>query len=648
MKLVTVEVKNYRRFEEPARLETYGPVVCIVGPNEAGKSSLLDAMMALNDTGSLVEQDSTRDSGNVAKVSASYLLEDDDRAAISHIPGGDDVRWWTVSREPNGQLTFVLVPNVSIDLSTRQKVRATLAHYVDDKALKRLGKAGKVDPPKMIDQALGVLENNVEQLSDRQTKAVRDLGVFLTNQADNVSPPSKDDEYKAFLRQLSEYREGPSTRQQACNELNGRRPLFVKFDDPDRDLKSSYDLARYANEPPLALRNVARLGELDLPELLASMQSGPATKRSTLVDNAKQKLLTSLEGTWRQAKIGIGLDTENTTLEVSIFDRELGEFTELSSRSAGLKWFVAFRAFMETVNEPDRDPPILLVDEAESHLHYDAQADLVQLFYDQPVANKVIYTTHSAGCLPQDLGASIRVVRPVADAKSVVQHNPWIEQESLGITPLVHGMGATTLAFMPSRRAVMVEGSTDAMLYPTLFREVAGKDNLEFQVVPGVSFAARAKQIGLKTEAESLVFVLDNDQAGLDYRDELTMCGISPESIFIVGEGAVGIVELEDLIDPGQFAEAVSSIVNDFGKPELEFQSTDIPGFERMAAVSKWCKEHGMNVGKRNIALRLVEMKSRAHQNGEECRLIWSEREDLLAHVYEQINHVMGIGKKEE
>jgi predicted ATP-dependent endonuclease of OLD family len=54
--------------------------------------------------------------------------------------------------------------------------------------------------------------------------------------------------------------------------------------------------------------------------------------------------------------------------------------------------------------------PILLLDEIETHLHYDAQADLAQMLAKQEIVAKVIYTTHSMGCLPEDLGTGVRFI----------------------------------------------------------------------------------------------------------------------------------------------------------------------------------------------------------------------------------------------
>src|SRR5690606_32745520 len=144
--------------------------------------------------------------------------------------------------------------------------------------------------------------------------------------------------------------------------------------------------------------------------------------------------------------------------------------TLIAERSDGFRAFVSLLAF--TRRHSPSAAPILLLDEAEQHLHYDAQADLVAMFHKQDIAAKIVYTTHSAGCLPHDLGSGVRAIEPIRGAdgedsgRSRVVNSFW--QEGPGYTPLLLLMGARNLAFAPSRRSLLVfgEGGTELVLLP--------------------------------------------------------------------------------------------------------------------------------------------------------------------------------------
>ncbi len=140
-----------------------------------------------------------------------------------------------------------------------------------------------------------------------------------------------------------------------------------------------------------------------------------------------------------------------------------------------------------TADSPSK--PILLIDEAETHLHYAGQADLIKVFERQTAAETIIYSTHSLGCLPQDLGSSIRAVAQTGPERSEIRRSAW--SQGAGLTPMVLAMGANALAFTPARYAVIGEGITEMLLLPTLLREARrpAKRNapFKFQVVPGLA-----------------------------------------------------------------------------------------------------------------------------------------------------------------
>ena len=170
--------------------------------------------------------------------------------------------------------------------------------------------------------------------------------------------------------------------------------------------------------------------------------------------------------------------------------------------SDGMRAFIALLAYT-AVNAEGLTPPVLLVDEAELHLHYAAQADLVQVLTEQTAASQVIYTTHSAGCLPEDIGTGVRLVVPIdgADRSRVI--NWFWDDDEPGFGPLLHGMGyaAGAFAFTPARFAVFAEGATELVLLPTLLREATGRRRIEFQVAPGLALVNRDTASTLKIEA---------------------------------------------------------------------------------------------------------------------------------------------------
>jgi hypothetical protein len=305
-------------------------------------------------------------------------------------------------------------------------------------------------------------------------------------------------------------------------------------------------------------------------------------------------------------------------------------------RSEGLRQFVALVAL--TAGEGHDVPPILLIDEAEMHLHYDAQADLMETLAKQTAAAQIIYTTHSSACLPEDLGSSIRVVRGVGEEmRSVVDQQFWSEE--VGIVPLLLAMGAGSMAFVPLRAAVIAEGGSELVLLPSLIKEAIRQPRLGYQVVPGAAQAPPTRIAGLDLSGTRTVWVLDGDQGGEDRRKYLTRHGIEEKRIRLLHESTGGF-DLEDLIRPATYVRGVSNYAADFGV-EAEFTEEDLPleNCGRHRVVAAWCREQGIKEpGKTAIANKVLALR------GEEP-LSDPEHHPLLRDLHRGLRSQLGVGR---
>ena len=128
----------------------------------------------------------------------------------------------------------------------------------------------------------------------------------------------------------------------------------------------------------------------------------------------------------------MNIDVDETGLRTHVVDTDTRRFTRIEERSEGLRAFVTLALFLGS--QALEVPPILLIDEAELHLHSDAQADLVGGLLKQINATQVWYTTHSPACLPSDLGTGIRLLER-HDEKSDIKSHFWTNNEP-GFGPL--------------------------------------------------------------------------------------------------------------------------------------------------------------------------------------------------------------------
>ncbi len=249
------------------------------------------------------------------------------------------------------------------------------------------------------------------------------------------------------------------------------------------------------------------------------METGDSSRARTRERRANEQLKRQLGPRWRQERIDVELRINGTALEVLIVEgHSHGETTPIEERSDGLRVFVALTAFL--ARKKFELPPILLVDELETHLHLDAQADLVEVLTKDVEASQVLYTTHSPGCLPRDLGTGIRLVTPDETNRSVSMLRNDFWTSGAGFSPLLFAMGASAAAFSALRKAVFCEGPSDMILLPSLFRIALGLEDIEFQVAHGLA-QINGSVDDLELAAAKVVYLLDGDEGGTEYRERL-------------------------------------------------------------------------------------------------------------------------------
>jgi predicted ATP-dependent endonuclease of OLD family len=606
MRLVSAELHGYRRFAESTKIDLYGRLIAIVGPNEAGKSSILRALDQSDSNDPIPPEDLTRRSEvgpNQVVVKLRWLIEPDDRAAIAHLHSGTDPKrayWLVVSKQADGVITTEVEPRLVRDLGPRHQ----LAERLDD-ARQTEGWMAEVETqdtaadPKRLGRLIEALTSPAGQLLPEIIADVQQLAALLRDQ-------NGDEDLAKDLDALVEHESQPHPNSEARKILYDRTPDFLTFGEQERALDSQYDLNVVEADPPAALGNLAELVDLDLGDLHSTIARNDTGDVVRILSDANARLAEAFKA-WTQYPIEVRFDNDGAVLRIHVSTLG-GGYSQLGERSDGLKQFVALIAL--TAAKPRSISPILLIDEAESHLHYDAQADLMQVFARQDAAAQIIYTTHSAGCLPEDLGAGIRIVEPLqASNHSRVLNRFWSGEP--GLSPLLLGMGAATLAFVPVRNAVITEGPSELVLLPTLLREATGRVAMGYQIAPGASNVKPASVAGLDLQAPRTAWLVDGDRSGAQLRKKLTKAGIPRDRIVTLGEGHEAGLVLEDLIEPDVYLWAVNEELRlrTNGIAD-ELTPEELPKVNRPAAVDAWCDAKGYEPpGKINIANHIIEQR---------------------------------------
>jgi predicted ATP-dependent endonuclease of OLD family len=254
--------------------------------------------------------------------------------------------------------------------------------------------------------------------------------------------------------------------------------------------------------------------------------------------------------------------------------------------------------------------PILLIDEIEQRLHYDAQADLIQVLSKQELSKKIIYTTHSAGSLPSDLGLGVHLVtvRPDAPHYSKINNRFW-EGEVAGFSPLLVGLGASTLAFFPTRRALVAEGPSDMILLPLLFKDALEVEGIDFQVVPGLSSVSRSQLPALNANGSHVCYLIDSDSGKSGIAPILRDAGVPDRLIFELAVGRQTGFSVEDFISPNLLVKAANKIGSSYHEGFNPVGRAGMPSSNRVMWIRNSLRAKGVDrFSKVDLAYAVAEI----------------------------------------
>lgn len=574
-----------------------GALTAFVGFNEAGKTSLLKALEWFTDGGELDPVDFNRSrppsDEQTPVVKVFFELDESDKATLVSIPMDNAPETLVLHRKIDGNRIRDLRPRPTRPAKPFRDASERLTRTVERLARQFEDAAGgeSGDPSEWVTTVTEGLKRPDPGWSTDAIEAVEQLTSWLKEVPPGRKTP-RDAKLATALEEIRGLVNGEHPTESVWQALASREPDFVLFQEADRLLETSYDLspAQRAAIHPAVIRLLALAG-VDLDEMWNYVQSGDSTRRETLLERGNDRLRDLFDQAWNQSKVAVRFNVNGSRLEVLI--KELGgdgDVTNISERSDGLKTFVALVAFLESGEYTV--PPVLLIDEAETHLHYDAQADLVSVLLKSVDTTQVFYTTHSPGCLPSDLGTGIRVITREAEHgdASRIKNNFW-EGEGPGFSPLLFAMGAGAAAFSVCRNAVLAEGAADMVLLPSLIRQATGETDLEYQVAPGL---ANAHGSGIRVEevAAKVVYLIDGDSGGAHHESSLKGVGVDAHRIFRLPSGRA----IEDLIHRDDYISVVNDFLEKMGQVE-RFAAADVPPETPIAkAFVDWAKGNKLQI----------------------------------------------------
>tara|TARA_R110002072_G_scaffold288828_1_gene455111 strand:+ start:7577 stop:9481 length:1905 start_codon:yes stop_codon:yes gene_type:complete len=404
MKLIKAEIFKYKSIEQPRDFVVEEDITILVGMNESGKTSILEALAktnyfqddedfkfnAIHDYPRREKKELDKSGVDPTAITCTYKVDDELKTYIDNNVGEN------------------VFTNTEVEYSTKYSnkstwgnVTANLKGFIDLKT-KELGISSTV-----LNEKLYAVKNETDldtvingYKDEELIKSINTLRKFLVNSWKWDNPIS---EYIARLilkpalpkfLYYDEYYSLPpriNIEKLEAGELEG---------DEYKTAQSLFELAD--------INTKDLLGDVDFEAFQAELEATQANISDTLFKYWTAN--TNLDIEFKIDKVKNDDDEIEHILDIRVKNSRTRVSLSLKNRSKGFNWFFSFLVWFKKIQEDKNSKYILLLDEPGLNLHASAQNNLLDFFEDLGIDYQIIYSTHSPFMITSEKLDRVRTV----------------------------------------------------------------------------------------------------------------------------------------------------------------------------------------------------------------------------------------------
>ncbi|MGX9884735.1 AAA family ATPase [Streptomyces sp. NPDC002276] len=467
MQLVRAHITDYRSVEDSDIFDVEKDVTCLVGKNESGKTTLLQALFRVNPVESASFDEvvdfparKTRDrkrlpvGKKIPVVRATFRFDDTEMKAIEEELGSKAMR----------------SPEFEVVIGYRDNSKTFNFSYNEAAVVDHLRSA--LDLPAAAGRSIG------------GAKTITDLLDALDGLEE---PPSGATELADRIRAWRNSSLGCYLIDQHAKPFMPKFVYFADYDTmPGKVALPDLIRRRASGEIPRGQR--ALLSLLDIagvsPEEFQDSDQHERLIRE--LENSGNVISDEVFEYWSQnTELEVRLEVlspepgaqppldEGPILQIRVFNRRHRASVPFDDRSRGFVWFFSFLAYFNEVEAAGTTNLILLLDEPGLSLHGRAQEDLLRLIDDRLAPkHQVLYTTHSPFMVDPDHLQRVRTVVDMERGGAKVSSEIFKADEDTAF-PLLTAMGVEmTQTLFVGEHTLLLEGPSD-LIYLDVLTDIA-------------------------------------------------------------------------------------------------------------------------------------------------------------------------------
>ena len=445
MRLSSFRIQNFRSIKDTNWHSLAADnVACLIGQNESGKSSILEALYSFYTA--RVTSDDLRSDGSMPQIACSFALEVGEMKKIfdtAELPA-DFLEGF--KQQGRGRINLVRrwTDEASSTLTLEEEAIAKLFDSKPAAQTRQTTVADQIVAP--IDAVADAVQSPAQQATVAD-QAVAPVGVPTDTTQNAVVPVVQA---PALI-----------TAEAFAKAVFKQIPRFTFFEDfssllPDRIDDEDVKAANEAAEGFMGAKNLFSVIGADS----SALKSTDRRIRENAIVNSNRTLTVDFQEFWQQKigssnKIGIEFDLEHHDSSVpakaglayyAFWVTDGNEKLYPKQRSKGVRWFLSFYLQLKAnKKEAGSRGGILLIDEPGGRLHAKAQEDLLKVLEDIKDTVQIVYTTHSPHLVRLETLYRVLAVQRADDENSDTK---VIDAHTLGsasvdtLTPIYTLMGA--------------------------------------------------------------------------------------------------------------------------------------------------------------------------------------------------------------
>lgn len=471
MKLLSVKIHKYKCIETEQSFNIENDITVLVGMNESGKTSALEAIAKTNYF--------QKDNNFLFNTTHDYPRKEKKKLDKS----GENPEAITCTYSVSQSLKKLIAKDIGQDVFL-----ADSFNYTTKFSNNHLFGHFEVDFRKFIDSKTKQLEISSKTLNEKLYK------INSASTLDSLISEYSDETYITALQTLKKYFEnkwkwsvGTLNEYIARVYLSPNIPKFLYYDEyyalPSRISIEDLQKESLDNEELKTAKALFELADINVDEIINSdnyedFRAELEATQATITDELFKYWETNknleivfdidkVEGiTERTVNAGYGTSTVkdvkivNHILDIRVKNRRSGVSLPLRNRSKGFNWFFSFLVWFKKIQEDKNNNYILLLDEPGLNLHASAQENLLKFFKDLSQDYQIIYTTHSPFMIKSE---SLNKVRTVLETdKGSIISDSIQEKDPNTLFPLQAALGyniAQNLFISPKN--LLIEGVSD-------------------------------------------------------------------------------------------------------------------------------------------------------------------------------------------